>query len=136
MSLEIKSLIIILILFIVIDVPMITKINSEMYRKQFLRINNDKIVKDVYPSAFFAYLCLVLGIYYFVVKDNFDKSLTDIAKRGALFGFIVYGIYNGTNKATIAEFGMEEAIKDTIWGTILCALISVLTVHIIKNNII
>ena len=62
-----------------------------------------------------------------------DNKITTIAKSGALFGFIVYGIYNGTNKATIAEFGMKEAIIDTLWGSILCALISVLTVYFIKK---
>ena len=135
MNQEIKSLIIILILFLIIDIPMITKINYDMYNKQFLRINNEKIVKnnDMYIGGIVAYLCLVLGIYYFVVKDNVNKSFTEIGKIGALFGFIVYGIYNGTNKATIAEFGLTEAIKDTVWGTILCSLISMLTVYFIKK---
>ena len=135
MNQEIKSLIIILILFLIIDIPMITKINYDMYNKQFLRINNEKTVKknDMYIGAIVAYLCLVLGIYYFVIKDNVNKSFTEIGKIGALFGFVVYGIYNGTNKATIAEFGLTEAIKDTIWGTILCALISMLTVYFIKK---
>ena len=129
MNKEIKSLIIILILFLLIDIPMITKINYEMYNKQFLRINNGKNVKDIYIGAIIAYTCLVLGIYYFVIKDNLNKSFTDIGKMGALFGFVVYGIYNGTNKATIAEFGTREAIIDTLWGTILCAFISVMTVY-------
>lgn len=135
MNHEFKSLIIILILFLIIDIPMITKINYDMYNKQFLRINNEKIVKnnDMYIGAIVAYVCLILGIYYFVVKDNVNKSFTEIGKIGALFGFIVYGIYNGTNKATIAEFGLTEAIKDTAWGTILCSLISMLTVYFIKK---
>ena len=134
MNQEIKSIIIILFLFIIIDIPMITKINYDMYSKQFLRINNGKYVKDkdMYISAIIAYICLVFGIYYFVVKDNVNKSFSDIGKIGALFGFVVYGIYNGTNKATIAEFGFTEAIKDTIWGTIVCSLISMLTVYLIK----
>ena len=133
MNQEIKSLIIILILFLIIDIPMITKFNYEMYNKQFLRINNDKTVKDIYIGAIVAYACLVFGIYYFVIKNNMDNKITTIAKNGALFGFIVYAIYNGTNKATIAEFGTNESIIDTLWGSILCALISVLTVYFIKK---
>ena len=133
MNQEIKSLLIILVLFLIIDIPMITKFNYEMYKKQFLRINNDKTVKDIYIGGIVAYACLVFGIYYFVIKNNMNNSLTTIAKSGALFGFIVYGIYNGTNKATIAEFGMEEAIIDTLWGTTLCALISVITIYFIKK---
>lgn len=137
MNQDIKALIIILVLFLVIDIPMITKINHNMYKMQFDRINNcpsyNKSVDNFYYGAIVAYLCLVIGIYYFVVKTNIDKPLIDIAKKGALFGLVVYGIYNGTNKATIAEFGTSEAIKDTIWGTILCATISVLTVYIINK---
>ncbi len=128
----IKSLIIILLLFIVLDIPMITKINYKMYESQFNRINNNKRVNNFYYGAIIAYLCLAIGIYYFVVKDNKDKPYTKIAKKGAIFGFVVYGIYNGTNKATIAEFGTSEAIKDTIWGTTVCSFISVLSVYIIK----
>ena len=135
MSQEIKLLIIILILFLIIDIPMITKINYEMYNKQFLRINNNKTVKDIYIGGIVAYACLVFGIYYFVIKNNINNNITDIAKNGALFGFIVYGTYNGTNKATIADYGMREAIVDTLWGSILCGLISVLSVYFIKKNI-
>ena len=133
MNPDIKALIIILILFLVIDLPMITKINYNMYKTQFDRININKSVDNFYYGAIVAYLCLVIGIYYFVVKDNFNKSLVDIAKKGALFGLVIYGIYNGTNKATIAEFGTSEAIKDTLWGILLCATISVLAVYIINK---
>ena len=66
--------------------------------------------------AIFTYICLIFGIYYFVIKDNLNKSLNDIGIRGAIFGFIVYGIYNGTN-----------------WGSILCGLVSILTVYIITK---
>lgn len=134
MNQEIKTFIIILVLFLIIDVPMITKINYGMYEKQFLRINNDKKVNNVYFSASIAYICLVIGLYTFVIRGNVDLPLVDVAIKGGLFGFVIYGIYNATNKATIAEFGTEEAIKDTVWGIILCALISVGTIYIIRLN--
>ena len=133
MNQEIKLLIIISFLLLIIDIPMITKINYEMYNKQLLRINGNKIVNDMLSPAIFTYICLIYGIYYFVIKDNLNKSLNDIGIRGAIFGFIVYGVYNGTNKATIAEYGIDESIKDTIWGSILCSLVSILTVYITKN---
>lgn len=134
MNQEIKLLIIISFLLLIIDIPMITKINYEMYNKQLLRINRNKIVNDMLTPAIFTYICLIFGIYYFVIKDNLNKSLNDIGIHGAIFGFIVYGIYNGTNKATIAEYGINESIKDTIWGSILCGLVSILTVYIITKD--
>lgn len=133
MNPDIKALIIILILFLVIDLPMITKINYSMYKNQFDRININKSVDNFYYGAIVAYICLVIGIYYFVVKDNLNKPFINIAKRGALFGLVIYGIYNGTNKATIVEFGTSEAIKDTIWGIVLCATISVLATYLLKK---
>ena len=132
MNQEIKSLIIILILFIIIDVPMIMIFNKNMYQKQFLRINNDKTISNPYIAAAIAYICLVIGLYYFIIKDNLNKHLAQVAMNGALFGFVVYGIYNATNKATIVEFGIKESFVDTMWGTILCGLISVLTIYINK----
>ena len=43
MNQEIKLLIIISFLLLIIDIPMITKINYEMYNKQLLRINGNKM---------------------------------------------------------------------------------------------
>lgn len=131
---EFKIIAIILLLFLVIDIPMISVFNNKMYKDQFNRINNNKVVDNIYYGAIVAYLCLVIGLYYFVIKDNLkNKNYKEISIKGAIFGFVVYGIYNGTNKATIAEFGTMEAIKDTLWGTLLCSLISVLTLYIINK---
>jgi uncharacterized membrane protein len=127
-----KLLSIILVLFLIIDLPMIALINKNMYKKQFERINNEKTVSNPYLAAFVAYLCLVIGLYYFVIKDNLVAHVPAIGMNGAIFGFIVYGIYNATNKATIAEFGLKESFVDTLWGTILCAIISVLTIYVNK----
>jgi hypothetical protein len=42
MNQKIKLLIIISFLLLIIDIPMITKFNYEMYNKQLLRINGNK----------------------------------------------------------------------------------------------
>jgi uncharacterized membrane protein len=130
--------IVILVLFLVIDLPVILYLNKEMYQKQFNRINkgNIKSGSHTWISGAIAYLLLALGIYFFVVKQELVKEKQDyfkISTKGLVLGLIIYGIYNGTNKATINEWGTEESIKDTIWGTILSGLLSVSSVYILKK---
>jgi uncharacterized membrane protein len=130
--------IVILILFLVIDLPVILYFNKDMYQKQFNRINNGDIKSGthVWISGAIAYLLLALGIYFFVVKQELVEEKQDYLKiftKGSVLGLIIYGIYNGTNKATINEWGTEESIKDTIWGTILSGLLSVSSIYILKK---
>jgi len=80
-----------------------------------------------------AYLLLALGIYYFVVMPTQNETTPDyynIMLKGCILGLIIYGIYDGTNLATINNFGLKEAIIDMIWGTFLSGLISILAVKI------
>ena len=130
--------IVILVLFLVIDLPVILYFNKAMYQKQFNRINNGDIKSGthVWISGAIAYLLLAFGIYFFVVKSELIKEKQDYLKifsKGLVLGLIIYGIYNGTNKATINEWGTEESIKDTIWGTLLSGLLAVSSVYIIKK---
>ena len=54
-----------------------------------------------------------------------------------VLGLVVYGVYNGTNMATIREWGLKEFVVDTVWGTFLSGLISVGSIYIInKINVI
>jgi uncharacterized membrane protein len=130
--------IVILVLFLVIDLPVILYFNKEMYQNQFKRINNGDIKSGphIWMSGAIAYLLLALGIYFFIVKQELKEEKQNYFKiliRGLVLGLIIYGIYNGTNKATINEFGTKESIIDTIWGTLLSGLLSVSSVYIIKK---
>jgi len=137
---EIKYLLVILGLFLIIDIPMISIINGKMYYEQFKRINREeiKIGNHTYLSAIFAYLLLTIGIYNFIVKPEIKKDKIDylsIFINGMILGLVIYGIYNGTNMATINEWGLKEFIIDTTWGTLLSGILSILSIFIIKNYI-
>lgn len=122
MNNDIKNVINILILFLVIDAPVLFIINKDMYAKQFLRINQGEmnINNRTYISALISYILLAVGLYMFVLKDNNDMIL----QKAFLFGIVIYGIYNATNLATINEFGIKESIVDTLWGGIICTIIT------------
>ena len=116
---EIKIFLLILILLLIIDIPMITVINAKMYQDQFLRINAGpmNLTMKTWISAIICYLLLVFALYYFSIKENNYFNAT-------ILGFIIYGVYNTTNLVSINEFGIKEAIIDTLWGTTLFTLLS------------
>lgn len=125
---------IVLVLFLVIDIPVIMKLNYNMYNKLFIRINNAEMNPD-YLGAIMAYVLLALGLYLFVIKphlDNENENKNNIFIMGCIFGLVIYGIYNGTNLATINNYGRYEAMIDTTWGTILCGIISTLFIYLKK----
>jgi len=135
---QIYQLLIILGLFLIIDIPVILYFNNSMYKKQFERINKININSKnrVYLSAIITYMLLAFGIYFFIVSPELNNSKLNnynILLKGSLFGLITYGIYNGTNLATISGWGVKEAVIDTIWGTILCGILSLSSTNIIKK---
>ena len=134
---SIINYIIILVILLVIDIPMITKINSKMYQTQLNRINKDsKEGSHKLLSGLICYLLLALAIYIFIISPEKNKSIKsshfEIIKKGMLLGFIIYGVYNSTNRATINEHRTYESIVDTLWGSILIGLVSYISILIIK----
>ena len=80
------------------------------------------IGENTIVGTIITYILLGFGLYYFVLSCN-PKNDTVVIK-GMLFGLVVYGVYDYTNLATINEYGSFEALVDTMWGTILCGLVS------------
>ena len=131
--------IVILVLFLVLDLPVILYLNKSMYLTQFNRINKEEIKSGAHTllSGIFAYLLLALGIYFFIVYpelDNNNPSYSNILIKSMFLGLVIYGVYNGTNMATINEWGLKEFVVDTTWGTILSGIIGTLSVYIIKTG--
>lgn len=130
-----KIYILILVLFLVIDLPMILWLNKDMYLNMFNKINGNTSSNNTNKiiGAIIAYLLLAFAIYYFVVMPSLEKASPDnnVMLKGCFMGLVIYGIYDGTNLATINNFTMNEAIIDIMWGTFLSGIISVLAV---KNS--
>jgi uncharacterized membrane protein len=106
---------------------MITFINKDMYKNLFDNINDGAIVdsSNIIIGGIVAYLLLAYGLYNFAIVE---KSVY----KGALFGLVVYGIYNFTNLAVIAKYGIYQSLIDTIWGSFLCSMITLIVLSILK----
>jgi uncharacterized membrane protein len=118
---DIKLLGIILILFLLLDGIWLGIIRKNFYLDQFDKINNSPMNIKIF-GALIAYLLMGISLLIFVV--NSSDSPTSAFLYGALLGLCIYGIYNGTNYATINNYTFETGLYDTMWGTFLFAIVA------------
>jgi len=117
-----------------------------LYHPIFIRIEHRKKDSKMFfrtVPAIITWLLLAIGIYTFVLSDyftNFTKqkklneqkqTLKSVLMKGALFGFVTYGVYNFTNYATLQQYPLGLALVDTLWGTTAMTLTSFLASFII-----
>ena len=123
---DIKIIFLICLIFIIIDVPVLMYVNKDTYLVNFRNINNGEIdfTRLKIISVLICYLIMAFGLYYFSVKE---KNILN----ALILGFIIYGIYNTTNYATINKYSLNVAIIDTLWGPTLFTIVSYLAINLI-----
>ncbi len=131
---HILNIIILLFIIVIIDIPMVGLINNQMYKLHFYRINNSEL-KINWLYAILAYITLAIGLYTFVIYPSikYKYNITKSILLGALLGFVIYGLYNFTNKATIKKYGTYETLIDTMWGIIAFTIFTYIFISIFKN---
>ena len=85
------------------------------FANQILIVQSKPMSVQMLP-VIVTYCILVFGLYYFIIKQR--KSVMD----AALLGFVIYGVYEFTNKSIIKDWTYFTAILDVTWGTILFGL--------------
>lgn len=78
-------------------------------------------ITPVYWAAAIVYLLLPLGIVLFALPrvDPANPVLSSLG-WGALFGLVVYGVYDLTNMATLERWPVRLVGIDICWGCFLC----------------
>jgi uncharacterized membrane protein len=104
----------------VIDGVWIT-FNKSRYNRLVSMVQGSQMKVNL-VGALIAYPLMYVGLVFIVFKlieqdRSKSSSLTLSLKYGALFGFIVYGIFNATNYAMFSNYNWLTGIIDTLWGT-------------------
>ena len=110
--------------FLIIDTIGIQSFVVKLYNKNLpsnLKINLDII------SAIIFYVIFVFGLVYFVILPLKNLNINSAILPSMVYGFVTYSTYALTVKAVFNVFNWEIVISDIIWGTILCLIVSVLT---------
>ena len=103
--------------FMVLDGVWLGVVAKNFYRSQLAPIVRlaDGGIAPNWPAAVVVYALLGMGIALFVVPRAPTTSLA--AAYGALFGLVVYGVYDFTNYSTLRQWPFVLTMVDVAWGT-------------------
>lgn len=118
-------IIVTLILFIVMDIMWFNISVPTLYNPTVNKIQGEDIQMGFMKTigGIYAWLLLALGIIYLVLP--LSKNYKDAFINGLIFGFVVYGVYNGTNYAIFKNWDFKVSFFDNAWGTLASGLVSV-----------
>ena len=105
--------------FMVLDGVWLGLVMKNFYRDQLapiVRLGDGGIAPN-WPAAVVVYALLGTGIALFVIPHASTVPLA--AARGALFGLVVYGVYDFTNYSTLQQWPL--ALADVAWGAVASA---------------
>jgi uncharacterized membrane protein len=110
-----------LVSFGLLDSVWLGMIMGTFYKTQLsllARMSGDKLA-PLWGPALFVYVLLAVGIVAFVIPRNGAEA--SIA-RGALFGVVVYGVYDLTNLSTLRGWPIVLTAVDIAWGAAASAI--------------
>lgn len=84
-----------------------------------------------YSAAALVYLAAIVGIYFFVLPKA--STTPQAALWGALFGGLVYAIYDFTNMAILKDWTLKISLLDAAWGAVVCAAVSTVMFLVYKT---
>lgn len=112
------------LLFISLDLLWFKLVSYKyVYQSQFKSINKEEFPLRIWSGLVVWFLMAITVSTYL---SNVDTTHLNIFLYGMLIGFLIYGIYNFTNYATIKKYTIKTTLIDTLWGTILFGTVSVI----------
>jgi uncharacterized membrane protein len=122
--------VLVLIVFLAIDAIWLTNAARLFYVPEIGSLLRDK---PDFVVAFLFYAIYAAGLLVFVVTPQLtDGSIGKALLYGGFFGLVAYATYDMTNLATLKGFTTRIAIIDMIWGTVLSASVSGVSVWLIR----
>lgn len=114
-----KSFFIFIPIFLVLDVAFLS-FQRNTFETQIYAIQKEKIQLNI-PSAIVCYVFLLVGLYYFILKDR--KSPLE----AMLLGLVIYAVYETTTYALLKNWKLQTVMIDTLWGGTLFYLTTYFT---------
>jgi len=106
------------VVILVLDAVWLTGTSASS--RQMIAAIQGKPLQIRWLPAAFVYLIMIGAVWFFAVKPA--DSWLDAGARGAALGFVMYGLYDLTNYATLVAYPLQFALTDIVWGTLLFGL--------------
>lgn len=122
----ITSSIVGIISFVILDYIWLAKVAKNLY---LISLKEHTVVKDgalvpYLPAVPLVYIVAVIAIWTFILSKV--STLPEAVLYGALLGFFMYAFYDLTNLATLKDYPWSLTIVDTLWGTFLVSVVTVI----------
>ena len=117
---NIKIIIISAIIILLLDLIFLSLISSQ-FSNMLYTIQHTPL-KINFTIATITYIFMIFALNYFILQYKNPKIMDAF-----ILGFIIYGIYETTNLATIKKWSYKLSIIDTLWGGILFYLTTYFT---------
>lgn len=99
----------------------------DTYMGTFVSRTNGSIDIKLFP-ALLVYMALSFGIAFFVLpKVAGIESLAHVFLIGAIFGLVVYAVYDLTNYAFLTNWSLTLSLVDMAWGFVIGGISTVIT---------
>lgn len=123
---ELKLYLCLLPIFLIVDLAWVGWLMKDFYREQFgdLARRSEGALSPRWTAAIVTYLIIPLGIVLFVHPRAMGHELGGYLLWGAIYGAIVYGVYDLTNRAVLENFSLTMTLVDLGWGTFVCMAMS------------
>lgn len=111
--------------FMVLDGVWLGLVMKGFYRDQLAPIARlgSGGMEPNWPAALVVWALLGTGIAIFVIPRA--PTVTLAAVYGALFGLVVYGVYDFTNYSTLRQWPLVLTFVDVAWGVVASAACAV-----------
>lgn len=119
---EVIALVVWLISVVILDSIWVTLL------KKYIISNDLKLLmleKVDWSAAIITRILLVVWCFVFVVLPTSGYELGAVGLMGWFFGFIIYGIYECTNKALLFARERKLVARDILRWVLLCSTISI-----------
>ena len=124
---DLKLFLLVLPVFLLVDLTWLGVVMKNFYSSEFgdLMRRRDGGMAPRWGAALLVYFLIPGGLVLFVRPlVGPDASYLRAATWGAVFGLVLYGVYDLTNLATLEKWSLRVTIADMIWGTVLSAVMA------------
>lgn len=130
-----KTFVLILPAFLLLDLIWIGVVMNPFYQREIgdLARRIDGSLAPRWGAAILVYLLIPAGIVLFVRPLLLPgESSLGAFRWGAIFGLVLYGVYDLTNRAVLQNWSLTMTVVDIAWGATLCGVVAVV-MHIVNN---
>lgn len=113
---------------------------TSFYRHAIIQIQGNRLLTIDRTAAVVCYVILFAAVYMFLIHPIVNSAahcptLASIVLRAVTLALAIHGVYNLTNKATLAGYSWKLTIVDMMWGVFAMLTVS-LTAYCVKlsNN--